>query len=287
LGRTRLQAQAIGGNPIATLATPQTAAAWASTNPVLALNTLGAESDTLKFKVGDGVAHWGALPYTGNIQFLPVAPGPVPGHEAQVEVGISMMSEGAYLERTPGLYPTTNPSGDLIWASVADGDWALADAAYWTFTPAADGAIGAAGFFLDWWGRLLQVPRAHGESDAAYAQRIPITVMRPGTTNVGMAMLIDQLLGTTGTVVIDAQTYFSAIAIRLNDYHRMNDAWRLGPSMIFGVTVTWNCFFVLLAATGYASDVPNILAQIDQVKAAGNRMIAILDPSGVIWETTT
>lgn len=40
-----------------------TAANWASTNPVLALRELGIETDTRRFKVGDGTTTWNALPY--------------------------------------------------------------------------------------------------------------------------------------------------------------------------------------------------------------------------------
>jgi len=42
-----------------------TAAQWESVNPVLALGEPGFESDTLKFKVGDGNAAWNSLRYVG------------------------------------------------------------------------------------------------------------------------------------------------------------------------------------------------------------------------------
>ena len=40
-----------------------TAASWASINPVLNPGEIGFESDTLKFKFGDGVTPWNSLPY--------------------------------------------------------------------------------------------------------------------------------------------------------------------------------------------------------------------------------
>lgn len=40
-----------------------TAANWASNNPVLLGGELGIESDTLKMKVGDGSTAWNSLPY--------------------------------------------------------------------------------------------------------------------------------------------------------------------------------------------------------------------------------
>jgi hypothetical protein len=50
-----------------------TAAAFAASNPILALGEIGVESDTLEFKIGDGVTAWSNLtnPYqtTGNADF--------------------------------------------------------------------------------------------------------------------------------------------------------------------------------------------------------------------------
>lgn len=42
-----------------------TAAEWESVNPTLALGEPGFESDTLKFKVGDGSTAWNSLKYVG------------------------------------------------------------------------------------------------------------------------------------------------------------------------------------------------------------------------------
>lgn len=42
-----------------------TAANWTSANPILATGEMGIETDTDKFKIGDGVATWSALPYGG------------------------------------------------------------------------------------------------------------------------------------------------------------------------------------------------------------------------------
>lgn len=43
-----------------------TAANWTSVNPVLAAGEFGVETDTLKFKHGDGVTAWTALGYSGG-----------------------------------------------------------------------------------------------------------------------------------------------------------------------------------------------------------------------------
>lgn len=44
----------------------RTAAAWVTANEVLHLAELGIESDTLKFKIGDGTTAWNALPYAAG-----------------------------------------------------------------------------------------------------------------------------------------------------------------------------------------------------------------------------
>ena len=43
-----------------------TAAAWTSANPVLYVGEMGLETNTKKFKVGDGVTAWNALAYWGD-----------------------------------------------------------------------------------------------------------------------------------------------------------------------------------------------------------------------------
>jgi Major tropism determinant N-terminal domain len=43
-----------------------TAAQWATANPVLAAGEMGAESDTLRFKFGNGVTAWAGLTYAGQ-----------------------------------------------------------------------------------------------------------------------------------------------------------------------------------------------------------------------------
>lgn len=45
-----------------------TAAQWSSSNPLLAVGEPGYETDTGKFKVGDGSTNWNSLPYSSGIQ---------------------------------------------------------------------------------------------------------------------------------------------------------------------------------------------------------------------------
>ena len=42
-----------------------TAAEWSSANPVLAVAEMGVETDTKKFKIGDGTTAWNSLAYGG------------------------------------------------------------------------------------------------------------------------------------------------------------------------------------------------------------------------------
>ena len=44
-----------------------TAAEWAAANALLAAGELGFETDTRKFKIGDGSTLWNALAYAGTI----------------------------------------------------------------------------------------------------------------------------------------------------------------------------------------------------------------------------
>ena len=43
-----------------------TAAEWLSVDPVLASGEIGVETDTFKFKIGDGVTAWSLLVYAGG-----------------------------------------------------------------------------------------------------------------------------------------------------------------------------------------------------------------------------
>lgn len=45
-----------------------TAANWTSVNPVLAVGEMGVETDTNKFKFGDGVTAWSGLTYASGVQ---------------------------------------------------------------------------------------------------------------------------------------------------------------------------------------------------------------------------
>jgi len=73
-----------------------TAANWTSANPVLLAGELGAETDTGKFKVGDGSAAWASLAYSSG-------PAGTAGTAATVAVGtVTTLSAGSSATVTNG-----------------------------------------------------------------------------------------------------------------------------------------------------------------------------------------
>jgi len=84
-----------------------TAAAWTAANPTLALGEIGAETDTLRFKVGTGAATWTALPYYGSA-------------EADLVRGqVSKMDSGTITITTQSVYVTTGLTGTLDTATAS------------------------------------------------------------------------------------------------------------------------------------------------------------------------
>ena len=45
---------------------PLTASEWTTRNLILGVGKMGYESDTIKFKIGDGRTPWNSLPYAGG-----------------------------------------------------------------------------------------------------------------------------------------------------------------------------------------------------------------------------
>jgi len=56
-----------------------TAAEWTAANPTLALGELGLETDTVKFKIGDGSTNWSTLGYGIQGDTGPTGPQGPPG----------------------------------------------------------------------------------------------------------------------------------------------------------------------------------------------------------------
>lgn len=78
----RMYYKPVGGNEIQVITDNgiqrKTAAQWVTANPVLPTNFIGLESDTNKFKIGDGNTPWNTLPYVTS----PVAANEIDGGDA-------------------------------------------------------------------------------------------------------------------------------------------------------------------------------------------------------------
>ena len=82
-----------------------TAAAWTASNPVLLARELGIETDTHKFKIGDGITSWNSLPY-GGVQGNTGAPGPAAPQGIQVTAGTTLSGNHVVIVDTDGkAYP--------------------------------------------------------------------------------------------------------------------------------------------------------------------------------------
>ena len=191
--------------------------------------------------------------------------------EAQTGNAVEQLKMPATLARTDTIWNGT------AWVTVdatIPVNWGEENSAGWRFS-AADDVPGAAGVFLNQWGRTLQVPRYESELDQSYARRIVEEVISPSTTNMGLAALIDRLLGMTGTRVLEGESFFTSI--RLNDGHRLNGGKRLMGFGGFGAETLWNTFVVVLpAAMPDVSSQEQVVALIDRRRGAGNRLLAIV-----------
>lgn len=152
--------------------------------------------------------------------------------------------------------------------------WTEESSAGWRFL-SADDLPGASDVFLNLWGKALQVPRYDTETDQPYARRIVDEVISPSTTNMGLAALIDRLLGMSGTRVLEGEGFFGSV--RLNDGHRLNSGKRLMGFGAFGAESLWNTFIVVLPAPlpDTASE-QAVIALVDRRRGAGNRLLAIV-----------
>jgi hypothetical protein len=95
-----------------------TAAQWTSANPVLNAGEMGWESDTNKFKIGDGTNHWADLDYFADINST-----------VNPAFGSSITFEGATADSYETVLQVTDPTADrTITLPNATGTVVLADA---------------------------------------------------------------------------------------------------------------------------------------------------------------
>lgn len=103
-----------------------TAANWTSANPVLAQGELGIETDTSKFKVGNGSAAWSALGYlidTGGYLTSSAIGATVQGYDADLASIAGLSGTAGLLKKTAAntwQLDTTSyltPSSTIVWST--------------------------------------------------------------------------------------------------------------------------------------------------------------------------
>lgn len=215
---------------------------------------------------------WGFVRQCAEAQFL----GPL--SDDQASLGESQLLFPAILSKET----YQGDGGTYTW------DWS-ADEHTWTFTPTASPYYGGAtGDWLDMWGATFAVPREPNESDALYSIRILAELLRPTTTNVGMAQAIDQGLGVTGTEVLEAETALTIYRLnspgkRLNSYapRRLNMAGIMGENL-------WACFLVRIPSGAQVPyDASTVERMVARRKAAGTRLLGVYTTDGGAITTST
>jgi len=142
-----------------------TASQWQSVNPVLGAGEMGFESDTRKFKFGNGTTNWNAMPYAsaGGVEaggFFVADTAPVGANVGDIwycssdtgtEAGRSFIYyDGYWVELNPGVLGPKGDQGDQGIQGVAGApygniDGGKADSAYGGTTTLIQG--GSAGTF--------------------------------------------------------------------------------------------------------------------------------------------
>ena len=117
-------------------------ATWTANNPILAAGEMGVETDTGKFKVGNGTDVWSALPYASGIQGTTGAQGPQTVYNQALNTNsnvyfYSMEGNALY---APIFYVTNGAQFNGAFTYGPHG-W-IGDSAWYTY-----GSVGAAYFY--------------------------------------------------------------------------------------------------------------------------------------------
>jgi hypothetical protein len=179
-----------------------TAAAWTSANPVLELREPGVETDTRRFKFGDGVTAWNSLPYaSANSHFLGVYV-----DEAALISAHATAEPGDYAYVDAGV---ANPTELWLWDDddeewVQTGSAALPTAAQVAFTPAGNIAATDVQAAIEELDSETLVGRASANTTGtAVSFAVPQTYGTPGSPETGNITLV-----TTGLVQGMVQTMY-------------------------------------------------------------------------------
>ncbi|HWQ10113.1 MAG TPA: hypothetical protein VN436_13425, partial [Holophaga sp.] len=158
--------------------------------------------------------------------------------------------------------------------SLSSGSWS-GDEFAWIFKVAAQ--TGATGRWLDIWGKILGVPRTTGEEDAAYGQRILIEIAHASCANAGIAWSLDQILGTSGTQVLDAASFLSTV-VRANNGQQANNGLQANSQGRFENTAC--CYVVRLTQEPTLYSVDDVEWIVRRLQAAGTRLVFVQNASG-------
>jgi hypothetical protein len=103
-------------NNVQGAATARTAAQWVTDNPIIPANYVGFETDTKKYKLGDGVTAWNSLPYPNYADPNAV---PYTGATQSLDMGEFGVDAGFYqFDLTPTNTPTAQ--GTAYWDDNAE-----------------------------------------------------------------------------------------------------------------------------------------------------------------------
>lgn len=134
----------------------------------------------------------------------------------------------------------------------------------------------ASGPWLDLWGEVWNIPRAAGESDSAYRNRIIYTITLPRVNNRALEALILRALGRQA-VVADGS---------IGGMFQLNKAgsswWPTGGAGVLGPQAHGS--FVVIVNDDSDADVSNVVALVQQYKAAGTSFAVSTSyaPTGVV-----
>lgn len=210
-----------------------TAANWTSNNPVLQAGQLGYETDTLKFKFGDGTTTWASLTYASSVSTGGISDGD--------KGDIVVTGSGATWTIDTGVVSTSKMGGDVTTAGKALLDDADATAQRVTLGLGSIATQNANAVSITG-GTLTGVVVATG----AYSSNVNETLMRivrkstAGTITKGQAVYVVGSTGTHLTVELaDASTEATAattIGIAAESISDVSDGYMLVSGLLTGLS---------------------------------------------------
>jgi hypothetical protein len=172
-----------------------TAANWTGANPVLASGELGLETDTGKFKIGNGTSVWSSLPYVGVVSSVNGETGNVVLDATSVSAVASVNALSGTISISAGDNITVSTAGSSITISAAPGG-----------VVSVNGATGAVSLTTADLTAVSSVNQLSGTITIAAGDNV--TVSTAGSTITiqagGGGGAVDSVNGSTGTIVLSA-----------------------------------------------------------------------------------